>query len=49
MFDNDVINIKRDEYGRYVLDSLEPTNNYIIGRKEKKWLKNGVKEYLFKS
>ena len=41
--------IKRDEKGRYILDSFEATNNYIIGRKEKKWLRYKNHEYLFKS
>lgn len=45
---NDILAI-RDEKGYLILDDFEPTNNYIIGRKEKLWLRKNGHEFLFKS
>ena len=40
--------MKRDEYGRIILDDWDILNDYIIGRKEKIWLEKDKKKYLFK-
>lgn len=49
MFGYADIPIIRDEKGRIILDDFEETNNYIIGRKEKMWLRKNGHEFLFKS
>jgi hypothetical protein len=40
--------MKRDSFGRIILDDYEELNHNIIGRKEKVWLKKDDNKYLFK-
>lgn len=41
--------MKRDKFGRVLLDDFEVLNYNIMGRKEKVWLCKNDKKYLFKT